>query len=191
MLATGRWRIENVFKYASKHNGIDAIADYRMHIGPDRRAVANPARKAARTHVAAAAAEQTLAEAERALAQALNDPQERVHDTNAAIPGLQHTIEQATAARDARRESLKPIPAKVLATDLDPDAQHARPHLQRRGLQMVAGCWRSTPRRSSPNTSTTPMSTWPSPATCSASAARSATSRTRSPSPWTDQTHPE
>jgi hypothetical protein len=29
------------------------------------------------------------------------------------------------------------IPAKVLATDLDPDAKRARPHLGRRGLQMV------------------------------------------------------
>jgi len=30
-----------------------------------------------------------------------------------------------------------PIPAKVLATTLDPDAKLARRHLQRRGLQMV------------------------------------------------------
>jgi hypothetical protein len=30
-----------------------------------------------------------------------------------------------------------PIRAKVLATDLDLDAQLARPHLGRRGLQMV------------------------------------------------------
>ncbi len=29
------------------------------------------------------------------------------------------------------------MPAKVLATDLDPDAQRARPRLARRGLQMV------------------------------------------------------
>ena len=42
-----RWRIENMFKYASEHNGIDVIADYRMDIGPDHRTVANPARKAA------------------------------------------------------------------------------------------------------------------------------------------------
>ena len=29
------------------------------------------------------------------------------------------------------------MPAKVLATELDPDAQRARPRLERRGLQMV------------------------------------------------------
>jgi len=135
VLATARWRIENVFKYASEHNGIDAIADYRMDIGPDRRTVANPARKAARTQLAAA--EAVLADAERALAQALTDPHTNINDTNAAIPGLQHAVALATAARDACRTTLKPIPAKLLATDLHPDAKHARPHLQRRGLQMV------------------------------------------------------
>ena len=130
-----RWRIENVFKYASEHNGLDAIADYRMDIGPDQRKVANPARKAARQQLADA--EATLAEAERALAQALTDPLTSIKDTNAAIPGLQHTVAAATAALSGCRESLKPIPAKLLATDLDPDAKHARPHLQRRGLQMI------------------------------------------------------
>src|SRR5664280_317159 len=63
-----RWRIENMFKYASEHNGIDALADYRMDIGPDPRMVANPARVAARQQVKAAEAE--LAAAERALAPA-------------------------------------------------------------------------------------------------------------------------
>jgi len=33
------WRIENMFKYAAQHNGIDAVADYRMDIGPDIRKV--------------------------------------------------------------------------------------------------------------------------------------------------------
>ena len=32
-----RWRIENMFKYASEHNGIDALADYGMDISPDTR----------------------------------------------------------------------------------------------------------------------------------------------------------
>ncbi|MGI8458220.1 MAG: hypothetical protein ACR2LI_08925, partial [Propionibacteriaceae bacterium] len=32
-----RWRIENMFKYACAHNGIDALADYRMDTGPDTR----------------------------------------------------------------------------------------------------------------------------------------------------------
>jgi len=43
-----RWRIENMVKYAAEHNGIDALADYRMDTGPDTRQVTNPARTAAR-----------------------------------------------------------------------------------------------------------------------------------------------
>ena len=52
-----RWRIENMFKYACAHNGIDALADYGMDIGPDPRKVPNPARAAARNAVAAAEAD--------------------------------------------------------------------------------------------------------------------------------------
>jgi len=39
-----RWRIENMFKYAAQHNGIDSLADYTMDVGPDTRKVTNPAR---------------------------------------------------------------------------------------------------------------------------------------------------
>jgi Helix-turn-helix domain len=129
-----RWRIENMFKYASEHNGIDTLADYRMDIGPDTRMVANPARVAARTQVKAADAE--LIAAERALPQLLNGggtPKQM----NAALPGAHARIRQAETALDDAKAALKPIPAKVLATELDPDAKRARPRLARRGLQMV------------------------------------------------------
>jgi len=67
-----RGRIENVFKYAATHNGIDALADYRMDVGPDNRVVANPARAVARKAVAEAhrrieAATTDLARAKQAL----------------------------------------------------------------------------------------------------------------------------
>jgi transposase len=129
-----RWRIENMFKYASAHNGIDALADYAMDIGPDTRMVPNPARAAAREKVKAAAAE--LAAAERALPQLLagDDTPAR---KNAALPAAHQRIRQAQTALVDAKTALKPIPAKVLATELDPDARHARPHLARRGLQMV------------------------------------------------------
>ena len=67
-----RWRIENMFKCAAEHNGIDTLADYTMDIGPDLRKVANPARLAARETLAAAEAE--IALAERALPQLLAGP---------------------------------------------------------------------------------------------------------------------
>jgi len=129
-----RWRIENMFKYASEHNGIDALADYAMDIGPDTRMVKNPARLAARKRVATAQAE--LATAERALPQLLAGPG-TPKQKNAALPGAHRRIEAATAAVEDAKTALRPVPAKVLATDLDPGAKRARPRLARRGLQMV------------------------------------------------------
>src|SRR5664280_760914 len=61
----------------------------------------------------------------------------RSQHSSAALPAARRRIEAATAARSWRRPALRPIPAKVLATTLDPDAKLARPQLQRRGLQMV------------------------------------------------------
>jgi hypothetical protein len=129
-----RWRIENMFKYASAHNGIDALADYGMDIGPDTRKVTNPARTAARKTLAAAHDE--LATAERALPQLLNG-QGSPKEKNAALPGVHARIDAAITATSDAKTALRPIPAKVMATDLDPDAKLARPHIARRGLQMV------------------------------------------------------
>ena len=129
-----RWRIENMFKYAVEHNGIDRLADYYMDLGPDTRRVTNPARVAARTTVNAAEAH--LIAAERALAQMLTGggtPKQR----DAALPGLHQQIQIATGALHQAKTDLRPIPAKIAATDLDPDAGRARPRLERRGLQMV------------------------------------------------------
>jgi len=129
-----RWRIENMFTYASAHNGIDALAGYGMDIGPDTRKVTNPARTAARKTLTAA--QEELATAERALPQPLNS-QGSPKQKNAALPGVHARIEVAIAAASDAKTALRPIRAKVQATDLDPDAQLARPHLRRRGLQMV------------------------------------------------------
>ena len=129
-----RWRIENMFKYAAAHHGIDALAGYGMDIGPDTRNVTNPARTAARKTLVAAHDE--LATAERALPQLLNG-QGTPKQKNAALPGVHRRIDTAIAAAEDAKTALRPIRAKVLATDLDPDAQLARPHLGRRGLQMV------------------------------------------------------
>src|SRR5450759_5166673 len=129
-----RWRIENMFKYAAAHNGIDALAGYGMDIGPDTRNVTNPARTAARKKVADA--QEELVTAERALPQLLNG-QGTPKQKNAALPGAHRRIDTAIAAADDAKTALRPIPAKVRATDLDPDAQLARPHIGRRGLQMV------------------------------------------------------
>jgi hypothetical protein len=129
-----RWRIENAFKYASQHHGIDALADYLMDLAPDQRMLPNPARTAARQQLAAA--QTALADAERALPQLLNGPTTLAHKNN-ALPAAHRRIQQATAAVEQAKAALRGIPAKLPATDLDPDAQRARPRLERRGLQMV------------------------------------------------------
>src|SRR5450759_1185372 len=129
-----RWRIENMFSCAAARGGIDALADYGMDIGPDTRRVTNPARTAARKTLVAAHDE--LATAERAPPQLLNG-QGTPKQKNAALPGVHRRIDTALPAAEGAKTAPRPIRAKVLATDLDPDAQRARPHLGRRGLQMV------------------------------------------------------
>ena len=129
-----RWRIENMFKYAVAHNGIDTLADYVMDIGPDTAKVKNPARAVARKQVTAAEAD--LIAAERALPQLLAGPG-TPKQMNAALPKLHQQIEVATRALEDAKTAMRAVPAKVVATELDPNAQRARPRLQRRGLQMV------------------------------------------------------
>jgi len=129
-----RWRIENMFKYASAHTGIDALACYDMDIGPDTRTVANPVRAAARKQVSAAQGE--LVAAERALPQLLGG-EGTPRQKNAALPAAHDRIARAQAALAQAKNALKPIPAKIAATEPDPGATQACPHLARRGLQMV------------------------------------------------------
>jgi hypothetical protein len=129
-----RWRIENVFNYAVAPNGIDRLADYRMDIVPDLRLIANPARAEARKTVAAA--EAVLGEAERALPQLLAGPASPARK-NAELPKAHRRIEGATAELARAKAALRPIPAKIAATDVDPDVKRARQRLPRRGLQMV------------------------------------------------------
>jgi transposase len=129
-----RWRIENMFKYAAAHNGINALADYRMEVRPDDRKVANPERIAARETLAEA--EASLAAAERALPQLLDGPQSTA-EKNAQLPAASAVIASARRSREEARQALRPIPAKVAANMLDEDATIAEPRLERRGLQMV------------------------------------------------------
>jgi len=129
-----RWRIENMFKYAVSHNGINALADYRMEPRPDDRKVANPERLAARSDVAEA--EAALVVAERALPQLLDGPASTA-EKNAQLPVASARIVPARRALEDARQTLRPIPAKVAANVLDPGATIAEPRLERRGLQMV------------------------------------------------------
>lgn len=121
---------------AAEHNGIDTPADYLMDLAPDTRKVANPARVAARKTLAAAQAD--LGAAERGAAASAGRALARhPKQMNAALPAVHRQIEHATRAVQTAKTALRGVPAKVLATELDPNAQRARPRLQRGGLQMV------------------------------------------------------
>jgi hypothetical protein len=129
-----RWRIENAFKYLVGHYGIDSLCDYRMDIGPDGRAVRNPARTEATTQ--RRMAEAALAEAERDLG-ALRAATTATEDYLAECRRLGDEVAMARDDCEEARASLKGIPAKVAATEVDSSARLARPRLERRSLQMV------------------------------------------------------
>ena len=130
-----RWREENFLKYASQNYGIDKICDYLASIETNTKIVDNPARKAATAAVRDT--EKTLASAERELARLLADPAITPAVKNASIPALQDKITRARQAVTAAAAARKDIPAKLPASDIDPDAKVALLRAGRRGLQMV------------------------------------------------------
>src|SRR5271169_4014104 len=130
-----RWREENFLKYASVNYGIDKICDYLAAIEVNTKIVDNPARKAATSAVREA--EKILAGAERELAGLLTDPAITPAVKNARIPALQDNITRSRQAVTAATTARKDIPAKLPASDIDPDAKTALLRTGRRGLQMV------------------------------------------------------
>jgi hypothetical protein len=130
-----RWREENFLKYASQNYGIDKICDYAAVITENLKQVPNPARAAA--NAAVQAAEKDLAAAERGLAALLGDPALTPAAKNKEIPAATRTITAARKKLQAAQEARKPVPAKLPANEIDPDARTALLRAGRRTLQMV------------------------------------------------------
>ena len=130
-----RWREENFLKYASENYGIDKICDYLATIETNAKLIRNPARDQA--NAAVRDAEKTLAAAERGLAVLLEDPGLSPAAKNDRIPGLQENITRARAAVAAAAAARRPVPAKLPASSIDPDARTAVLRAGRRGLQMI------------------------------------------------------
>ena len=131
----GRWCIENSFKYLEDHHGIHWLCDYRMDLRSDTTKITNPARTRARKTVNAA--ETAVADLERRIGNLATTRAGSVTDTNAALAELAQQLEVGRRDLGAARDALKPVPAKLLATDVDPDATRAWPATNRRALQMV------------------------------------------------------
>ena len=130
-----RWRIENLFKYLEAHYGIHWLCDYHADAEDDDRMIANPERKAARTRLREA--EAALAAAERALAGVISAPGLSAAAKNKAIPPAEKEITKAREAVTAAKLALKPVPAKLPASQVTPGAKKAILATGRRSLQMV------------------------------------------------------
>ena len=130
-----RWRIENAFKYAAEHYGIDALGDYIAAIETNTRPIDNPARKTAKTTVKTAKAE--LAQAEQALAQLLCDRTLTTATLNKRLTNAHNKIDKAKKTLAAAQATRDTIPAKLPANVIDPDARRALLRTTRRALHMV------------------------------------------------------
>jgi len=131
-----RWREENYLKYASENYGIDKICDYFAEIEANTKLTDNPARKNASAKVREA--EKNLAAAERDLAVLLADPAITPAAKNSKlIPAAGQKIAAARRKLAAATNARDPIPAKLPANQINPDAQVALLRTGRRGLQMV------------------------------------------------------
>jgi len=83
------------------------------------------------------AAENEVANAERALARGLSDPTLAVTVKNASIPMIEQRIARARTALAAAQTATAAIPAKLPANDTDPEATRALLRTRRRGLQVL------------------------------------------------------
>jgi hypothetical protein len=130
-----RWCIENTFKYLEDHHGLHWLADYHMNLAPDTTLVRNPGRTTAlaqlRSH------EQTVAKLEQQLGR--HHTTTTPTDTNPAetLCMLQADLYTAHADTRAAKAALKPIPSKLPANTIDPNAKRATPRVNRRALQTV------------------------------------------------------
>jgi hypothetical protein len=129
-----RWRIENLFKYLDFY-GIDYLADYTATIETNTRPVANPARAAARADLKQLQAERD--EHRQRIGAAHTDRTLTLAALNRELDTTQRKIHKLDKQITAAKNTLKTIPAKLPANQIDPDAKRAIHRASRRGLQMV------------------------------------------------------
>jgi len=129
-----RWRIENLFKYLDFY-GIDALADYTATIATNTRLIDNPARTAARTRLNNL--REQLAQLKRHIGELTTNPSRNIDATNRALTSTHNKIAELQKKINRAAGELKPIPAKLPANQINPDAKTALHRAHRRALQMV------------------------------------------------------
>jgi hypothetical protein len=117
------------------NHGLHWLSDYHMNLAPDTTLVRNPERTTALARLRAH--EQTVTELEQKIGQ--HHTTTTSTDTNSAetLCMLQADLYTARADTLTARKALKPIPAKLPASTIDPDATRATPRVNRRALQTV------------------------------------------------------
>ncbi len=151
-----RWRIENTFKYLEDHHSIHWLCDYEMDLRADTTVVAVPRRSAARAELKEK--EAAVATLERVIGATATIPGDDIAETNRGLRRLQDELVTARNERDAAKEALRPVPAKVRRNEIDP-----RPRSPPRGFTVgrcrwSVACSPTTPSSTSPAAST-PIST--------------------------------
>jgi transposase len=129
-----RWRIENLFKYLDFY-GIDWLCDHTATITANTRPVDNPARLAAREHLKALTGERD--DLRETLGALLTDRTLTIGALNRRSTTIQNKITKLERAITTAEATLRTIPAKLPANQVDPDAQRAIHRVARRALQMV------------------------------------------------------
>jgi hypothetical protein len=130
-----RWCIENTFKYLEDHHGLHWLCDYQMSIAPNTTPTRNPQRTKALARLRAC--EQTIAELEQRIGQHHTTTPATDTDSAETLCMLQADLYTARAETRAARAALKPIPAKLPANTIDPNATRATPRVNHRALQTV------------------------------------------------------
>jgi hypothetical protein len=130
-----RWRIENVFKYAAEHYGLDTLGDYLATLETNTRLVDNPARKTA--NITVKTLTNDLATHQQALARLLADRALDITTLNSRLIAAQTRIATIQKTLNAAIQARKAIPAKLPANVIDPAAQRALLRTTHRTLQMV------------------------------------------------------
>src|SRR5450755_2768908 len=109
------------------HHGYHWLCDYQMDTVSNDSLVRNPERSTAlallRSH------ESAVAELERTIGKHTTTPTDS--ETDHTLNKLRASLDAARADVQTARAALKPIPAKLPANVIDPDAQRAIPHTNR------------------------------------------------------------
>lgn len=130
-----RWCIENTNKYLEEHHGVHWLCTYEMDVEANSAVISNPARRDARNLVRAARV--GLSATQQAIGAVATSEDLSVEAANEELARLTAQVALDKEVLQQAEAALKPVPATIVASELNPDAKRATPCLAARSLQMV------------------------------------------------------